>query len=399
MRPIRCCGRTWCALLGLTTVACVPPHTVSRALDINRSCPEAGPQRGPESLTWYFPEQAPDNRDLESWCETVGPPVIELVPDRASSMPPGPDSLRLAIWNTNAGAGDLLAFVTQELGLDCGTTRATRGETDSPPHFVLLLQEAFRRSDEIPILDPTRWVPPASAEKERQTARLDVVSVARTCGLSLLYVPAARNGAEARDDVREDKGNAVLSTLPLSNVTAIELPFENARRVVVSATVRGASNRNLRVASIYLLTMATPWRILTTGNGSRLREALALIDALEKIERREARERRVDAGPERTVSTLGGGDLNTWSTRETALQHLREYFRDSPAALSEPTRGAFPTDHLLLRAGDPGAGEPDAIEAGSYRRVERTFNSDHHPIVAWLRFGRPDDAGVETPTP
>ncbi len=326
----------------------------------------------PAELTWYSPETNGDKRHLEAWCVTVGPPVIRLTPAGGSASVPD-DSLMIVSWNTNGGAGDLLAFIEEELEIPCAPSGGAPGS-----HVVLLLQEAVRGSAEVPVSSSNGAIPPAVREKARSTPRLDVGTVAERCGLAVAYVPAARNGSEPKDGLREDKGNAILSTLPLSDITVIELPFEGARRVAVTAKVRGPSGNVVRVASVHLLSMAKPWRILTTGNASRLREASALIDALEKMEAEEA-------GDE-AVSTIGGGDMNTWSTRETALRHLREFFRDSPDPLSEPTRGAFPTDHLMFRAANPAAGAADALEPASYRRLEETFNSDHHPIVAWLRF-------------
>ncbi len=84
------------------------------------------------------------------------------------------------------------------------------------------------------------------------------------------------------------------------------------------------------------------------------------------------------------ISTVIAGDLNTWSTRETALRHLVEYFPDSPPLLEEPTRGPFPTDHLLFRAGQNGV----QVLPSTYRRIENAYYSDHNAIVAYFKFAR-----------
>ena len=42
-----------------------------------------------------------------------------------------------------------------------------------------------------------------------QGTRLDVVQVARRCGLSLLYIPSMRNGVEKGVEPREDRGSAI----------------------------------------------------------------------------------------------------------------------------------------------------------------------------------------------
>ena len=50
-----------------------------------------------------------------------------------------------------------------------------------------------------------------------------------------------RNGSATTLEEREDRGNAVLSTEPLSDVLAIELPFGKQRRVAVAAIVNPRS--------------------------------------------------------------------------------------------------------------------------------------------------------------
>jgi endonuclease/exonuclease/phosphatase family metal-dependent hydrolase len=62
-------------------------------------------------------------------------------------------------------------------------------------------------------------------------------------------VPSMRNGPATSVSQREDRGNAVLSTEPLTDVTAIELPFGRQRRVAVAATVtpRGSHAKPIRV--------------------------------------------------------------------------------------------------------------------------------------------------------
>ncbi len=139
------------------------------------------------------------------------------------------------------------------------------------------------------------------------------------------------------------------------------------------ATVRGPSGESLRVASIHFITTPPPWRILTTGNTARLRQALALEGALEAMERSRGAE----------VATVVGGDTNASSLRETALRRLRDLFPDSPGPLPRGTRGPFPTDHLFFRSG---ASDVRVVE-GSYRRITDTYYSDHNPVIALVRFG------------
>ena len=109
--------------------------------------------------------------------------------------------------------------------------------------------------------------------------------MAEQCGLALFYVPSARNGPNEPGQVPEDKGNAILSTLPLADLAAIELPFESGRKVAVVATIPGPSGERIRVASVHL-------------------------------------------------------DLASTLTRT---------FPDSPPWDGRPTRGPFPPDHILYR--------------------------------------------------
>ena len=363
-------------LAALATVlgvsGCLPASDVARLTPGNRACTVSATGPG---VSWYGPAGAGDAANLEEWCRTVGPAVFQSRPP-AATFDGGPTGVGLgtsgdvlvASWNPNAGAGDLLRFIEDELGHSCAS-----GRPES--HFVLLLQEALRRSPDIPATGPSRAIPPPVSESPRGSERVDVVRGAQRCGLSLFYVAAARNGAGEREGLREEKGNAILSSLPISDPAVVELPFEGARRVSAVATVTAPTGDSFRVASVHFLSSARPWRVLTTGNASRLREASGLLEALDHIE--------AETG---ALPTIAAGDLNTWSMRETALLHLRDHFEDSPDPLDEPTRGSFPTDHILFRSGPSSLAE---IPSESYRRIDDTYNSDHHPVIAALEMAPP----------
>jgi endonuclease/exonuclease/phosphatase family metal-dependent hydrolase len=322
-----------------------------------RTCPDA------TATAWYLPEATGDQNRLEDWCRTVGPPVVVSEPSAGyGELQPG-DDLAVISWNVDAGGGSVLAFLAAEHGLICsrGASRLAPGM----PHFALLVQEAFRRSNEIPDRPSGPTIPRAVAEDARPGERLDIVEVASRCGLSLVYVAAARNGGQPRDGLREDKGVAILSTLSLEDVLFLELPYEAARRVAAAATVRDASGRRLRLVNLHLISVAGPSRALTTGNGSRLRQGLAVADALDHEK----------------LATLVAGDFNTWSTRETTLRRLREQFPDSPPALEVGTHGSFPTDHVFFRTGSDDVG----LVEDSYVRLDVSYHSDHHPIRVRVR--------------
>ena len=131
------------------------------------------------------------------------------------------------------------------------------------------------------------------------------------------------------------------------------------------------------------ITTPQAFRVLVTANTARERQSRGLLEALRAAENDRGR----SAASERpAISTAIAGDLNTWSTRETALRLLLREFPDSPPVLQEPTRGPFPTDHLLFRrVGGSGVGDEFLFQ--SYRRIDATYYSDHNPIIALFRFG------------
>jgi endonuclease/exonuclease/phosphatase family metal-dependent hydrolase len=176
-----------------------------------------------------------------------------------------------------------------------------------------------------------------------------------------------RNGAK----YREDRGNAVLSTLPLSDPVAVELPYERQRRIAVSARVSIPSgdggHTSLRLVSAHLDNTSSGTRFWRSFGAGRARQAHALLEALE--------------GEEAIVL---GSDLNTWfgQSHEEAIVVLRDRFA-LPARLPDVATYSPPyglprrqTDYLLLRL-------PDVWEA-SYRVAQDWRNSDHAPLVGWL---------------
>lgn len=347
------------------------------------------------SLTWYVPDSSTDSRTAEAWCLATGPVVIDSTPASAFGPWLGGDSLAVVAWNVSAGGGDLLGFLDEQLGLDCSASSPALAADAS--HFVLLLQEADRRSAAVPADVDESVIPPAVKEQSRPGERVDVVEVARRCGLAFAYVPATRNGSDEYDGEREDKGNAILSTLPLSDVIAIEMPMVAQRRVELAATVHDARGDSLRVVSVHLNTFPPPWRLLRTGGSSRVRQALTLVDGLRRAElERSGRAADTafaacyptcgdDEEPSYLIPTVAGGDINTWTGGGTALKHLYLHFPDSPPYDPTPTRTSFRTDHLLFRRA--GTGSAGALIEGSYRRFDSTYYSDHHPITVWFRFG------------
>ena len=101
-----------------------------------------------------------------------------------------------------------------------------------------------------------------------------------------------RNGSATGLTEREDRGNAILSTEPLTDVRAIELPFGKQRRVAVTALIASRGDRPpIRVVSTHFDT-----------NGDRVAQATALSERLMLF---------TDA------PLLVGGDLNSRRGRTT----------------------------------------------------------------------------------
>ncbi len=302
----------------------------------------------------------------------MGPAVVDpLVSGDFGEWNTG-DSLAVVVWNVNAGGGDLLDFIDNELNLAC----EPGGPRSRPQfnNFVLLLQEARRWSDEVPDVPAEAIKPWRVAPDPWPGEFTDIVEIARRCGLALVYVPSMRNGPDETQGKREDRGNAILSTLPLSDFVAIDLPFEGSRRVAVAATVRSGDGDRLRLANLHFSVSSSLFRIFVSGNSTRLREALGLVETLRMLE--ESR------GEVESIATTAAGDVNTYSAQETALRALWKSFPESPAWDGKPTRGTFPTDHVFFRNGPMSRIE---LVDGSYRRIDGSYFSDHQARVIWLK--------------
>ena len=155
-----------------------------------------------------------------------------------------------------------------------------------------------------------------------------------------------------------------LSTLPLSDLTAIELPLESQRRVALEATVSvappGLGPLTLRFVCTHFTNMVAHHLFLLSESG-RLRQARALTRVLPAD------------GP-----LIVGGDFNAWFGYRDAT--FRELSRVAPPASSDDRRATFGPmrlDHVLLRL-------PDEWRA-AVRRAGSRYGSDHYPLVATIQ--------------
>ncbi len=385
--PTSAAGRWVVVTVGLLWSACATSAGMRRAPEAE-ACPVRETATAPGAITWYGPAAPADREQNERWCETVGPAVVRAEPGSSFPNPAG-DSLAVVSWNIVIGGGDVPRFLEERLGYGCqpSASRPTAGFQ----HFVLLVQEAYRRSEAVPDTPESFRFPPRIVPESRPEGWPDIVEVARRCGLALLYVPSQRNGPETVEGGREDKGNAILSTLPFRDPIAIELPFEAGRRVAVGATVSLPGGTRLRVVSAHLDVASTLYRTLTTANTARLRQAIGLLEALALVEDGGVTTGTVPVGTGRVpchgsapaTASVVAGDWNTWSAGESAIDQLRQCFPDSGPWDGQPTHGPYPTDFIFFRRS---ADRRISRREGPDERVAEVYGSDHHARIAWLRW-------------
>ena len=256
-------------------------------------------------------------------------------------------------WNIGLGLGNVPALIAE--------LRAR--EPDAP--IVLLLQEAFRKGPEVPPSVPrsARFASRLGSD-EHSPAREEIEVTADRGGFDLYYVPSMRNGEPSRSD--EDRGNAILSSVPLSGYDAIELPFERQRRVAVAATISGTSRHgepwHLRVVSAHLDNLVGPKRAwFAAAELARLRQVRGLLQYV---------------GAEDFV--VLGGDFNTWAGfDERAYHEAAKAFPDTKAVDRRPTfKGHLRLDHLFFRLDDGWR--------STFRRADSSYGSDHFPLIATI---------------
>jgi len=297
-------------------------------------------------VEWHSLAPPGDRPVLDRWCDSVGPPL--LVAGRPESAAA---SLVVVTWNIHVGHGDMGRLIEW---LD----RAA--DVPKPYALVLMLQEAVRGGPAVPAEVPPDMEPPSEIKSGSEAQ--DIAAVAARFALHAAYVPSMRNGRLFAPDAQQDRGNAILSTYPLSRVRAIELPFFRQRRVAVAATVAVPGFAPLDVMTVHL-----------DAKGKRGDQAKALAPHLGTLA----------AGGALVV----GGDFNTWAggRRETAFKVL-------DAVLPEDVCGRGPTNtwplHLHLFFGW-WRGRLDYMfnnlgASGIERRcqtIDREFDSDHNPVV------------------
>jgi endonuclease/exonuclease/phosphatase family metal-dependent hydrolase len=309
---------------------------------------------------WLRPE-GPQRADLDRWRDAVGP-AEAWAPLAGPAADAAIDAFHVVVWNTHVGSGAIERLVAD---LRCGAL--TQGVPVE--HFALLLQEVHRGGDAVPATLPPGSRAARSIRAASPEGRLGIDEVARRSALHLYYVPSMRNGRSAVDP--QDRGNAILSTFPLLDLTAIELPLERERRVAISADIAGATSAGtpwrIRLVNLHLDARSS-WRNLHRSFGAgRVRQVQWLLEAL----------------PDDDAYAVLGGDFNSWvaGADESALRMLREWSLVPETLLRQSTWTLPPIlrtlDHVFYRL-------PSGAAARTWE-LEDAYGSDHRPLLGSVR--------------
>ena len=332
---------------------CSPFHHQPLAPAATANC-RTTPPSGP-SLRWMTPDEPADRRRLDAWCAGVGPALIHapvVFEERTERV--DASAVMFASWNVHVGAGDVERFVA-----DLRAGRFSRGRPVR--HFVLMIQEAVRH----------RGVPVTVARGARSAKRIgatntplvDVEDVARKLDLFVLYVPSMRNGPDRSSTGASDRGNAILSTLPLTDPAAVELPGARQRRVAVDACVPLDFDGHavaFAVSSAHLNVLGPARTLWIFGaTTSRAHQASALIGS------------RPD-GP-----AILGADVNSWQgSDERAVRTLLRAFPNTPVSRTTTFRGGLMLDRMFFRL--------PANWSAQVTRAPDRYGSDHYPMVGTI---------------
>jgi endonuclease/exonuclease/phosphatase family metal-dependent hydrolase len=307
-----------------------------------------------------IPHQDDERLQLEAWRRNVGDPVaLDLTPAELGQGRADSRSLVVLNWNVWIGRGKLRELISR---VQEGEFAKHGADPDTP--LVVLIQEAYRSDSSVPPVSGGRAGRVLVAQLGLQE---DVVETAQALGLNLRYAPSMRNGA-----LPSDRGNAILSTLPLEDAHAVELPLVLQRRVAVSAAITLGGQR-LRLVSAHLDPRGPPghkW----LGAAGRALQAQHLVASV----------------ADETV--VLGADLNLGRGRyEPTWRLLGDAGFTFGVPPSSPawrhTFHALPRlvlDYLLVRdrTGAIRNARVHRLDEHPRDRGPRVFGSDHHPLLA-----------------
>ena len=303
-------------------------------------------------IEWQINKTA-DAAELARWCRAVGLPVFVEAPVAAARPLPSLDELVLVSWNAHLAAG--------ELGNLVGKLRSGELTGGRPvAHFVLLVQELYRRG-EVPEFDSRDRS--AHAIRPRDPESPDIDDHAASLGLSIFYVPSMRNGPE----LREDRGNAIISTEPLLDPFAVELPLARQRRVALGAAVQIRTSdgaKRLEVMDAHLEPVSSP-KTLWVFKNPRAGQVRAILDVLDAPR----------YANDDVAGIVLGGDFNTVRSGadEDAYRLARTWATGLGREDARNTHMMGRLDYLFFRSGEGWR--------VSTRRLDERFGSDHYPVI------------------
>jgi endonuclease/exonuclease/phosphatase family metal-dependent hydrolase len=307
--------------------------------------PIVAPPRPFSDLVRWVPLTA--RPDLVRWSAAVGPPAVYPMPRGPIIGVPELRDLVLISWNVHEANGRIDALLD-----DLNTGRLTGSR---PKHVILILQEAYRAGTEVPPFPRGAKTPHIIGSRSPQP---DVVEIARRRGLAYAYVPSIRNGRYPR----EDRGCAILSSLPLEDVTAYELVHERQRRVTVGATVHMSVSGSHRRVRVFSLQLDTNGVFDPLGHAIHRKQIDALLPDL-------------GCGPGDDSDCVLGGDFNSFfGGNERAVAATRKWFGASDESDGRRTQIMGRLDHMFCHI-------PRADWAPHTRRLNGRYGSDHYPLI------------------
>lgn len=304
--------------------------------------------------------------ELAAWRSNVGDAVAH---DRAPTAPATLRGIDVVCWNVAIGRAhvdELLRRIEADLYDGFGQ------RTDRP--LVLLLQEAYRSADSV----PEQVTGAHHGGRRTPRGRTDVVELAARWNLSLRYAPSMRNGHH-----RSDRGNAILASVALDDTHAFLLPYVRQRRVAVTTHIAGIDDIVLATAH------------LDTGGRKRGGPLLGGYGAGRLAQSDELVHRLVD--PDHHACVVLGADLNTpLGVRDPIMRSLvTSGFH--PATRIGSWRHTYHgklrmhLDHVLFRSPSHriASVEVTRVDEVPGDRSPSVFGSDHHPLLARVRFREP----------
>ena len=320
-------------------------------------------------IVWKNQTRDKDYCKLLSWCQAVGSPVFFEPSNKETNL--SIDNLTLVSWNVHVGSGDIDQFIND---LQKGIL------TDGKPveHVLMLLQEAYRQDSSVPVnIQPHAKAGNNIHVSTPRGSRVDIITVARNHGLGLFYVPSMRNGRQDNTNIPEDRGNAILSTIPLSCLMVVELPLERQRRTAMAANIEGVTETNIswkiQLVNVHLENRTSGLMFFRGFSIARLNQITELLKIL----------------PEEKIAVIAG-DFNTWfrEVKEPTIRHMENFFNRlkiisncGSQKIPRKRYTLFPdrlVDYLFFRI-------PENWRAEKYY-VDNYYGSDHYPLITRLIF-------------